>query len=119
MFAELLRDPWFLAALAALVIGWGAVSFSEPGRSRAVLEWLSATAMYVVLLMLFLRLSQRAWEGGSYLALAAFGFLFLVFTIGCGLPGLKHCRQRPARTHEDAAFVSFAGIRSANNDGHA
>ena len=89
MFAELLRDPWFLAALAVLVIGWGAVSFSEPGRRRAVLEWISATAMYVVLLMLFLRLSQRAWEGGSYVVLAAFGFLSLVFTIGCGVSVVK------------------------------
>ncbi|MEE9606276.1 MAG: hypothetical protein V3U03_00950 [Myxococcota bacterium] len=103
MFAELLRDPWFLAALAALVIGWGAVSFSEPGRSRAVLEWLSATAMYVVLLMLFLRLSQRAWEGGSYLALAAFGFLSVVFTIGCGVSVVKAFQ---ARRREEKSQVS-------------
>ena len=40
-------------AAAVLVVGWLVVSFSEPGRRRAVIEWLSASAMYLALTMLF------------------------------------------------------------------
>ncbi len=61
---------------------WLLVSFSEPGPRRDVLEWLGATAMYVVLLALFLNLVATARETGNVLALVAFGFLAAVFGIG-------------------------------------
>ena len=40
-------------AVAVLVVGWLVVSFSGPGPRRAVIEWLSASAMYLALSMLF------------------------------------------------------------------
>ena len=66
------------SALALVVLGWLVVSFSAPGPRRAVIEWLSATALYVVLMSLFGHLSHRAWEADSTFALIAFGFLLAV-----------------------------------------
>ena len=70
------------AAVAVLVVGWLVVSFSEPGRRRAVIEWLSASAMYLALTMLFTSLISRAWESGNRFALVAFGFLGVIFVAG-------------------------------------
>ena len=70
------------AAVALLVMGWLIVSFSEPGPRRAVVEWLSACAMYLALSMLFWSLILRSWESGSHFALVAFGFLGLMFGTG-------------------------------------
>jgi hypothetical protein len=69
-------------AVALLVAGWLAVSFLAPGRRRAVIEWLSASAMYLALTMLFTNLILRAWESGNRFALVAFGFLALIFVMG-------------------------------------
>jgi hypothetical protein len=69
-------------AVAVLVVGWLLVSFSAPSQRRAIVEWLAATAMYVALSMLFTSLVLRAWESGNHFALAAFGFLLLVFASG-------------------------------------
>ncbi|MFQ5415502.1 MAG: hypothetical protein ACE5FL_00490 [Myxococcota bacterium] len=68
-----------IAALAVLVVGWLVVSFSEPSPRRAVIEWLAATAMYTVLLMLFVHMVRRAIENDSTVALVAFGFLCFLF----------------------------------------
>jgi hypothetical protein len=70
------------SAVAVLVVGWLVVSFSAPGLRRSVIEWLSACAMYLALCALFSSLIRRAWESGNHFALAAFGFLGLVFAIG-------------------------------------
>lgn len=67
------------SALAVLVVGWLVVSFSAPGPRREVIEWISATALYAVLLMLFLNLCLRAREADSTVALVAFGFLCVLF----------------------------------------
>lgn len=69
-------------AVAVLVVGWLVVSFSEPGRNRTVIEWLSASAMYTALLMLFLNLCRRAVEADNTFALVAFGFLAVLFAGG-------------------------------------
>jgi len=69
-------------ALAVLVVGWLVVSFSEPGRNRTVFEWLSATAMYAVLFLLFVHLVRDAIEDGSTVRLVAFGFLCVLFAGG-------------------------------------
>ena len=68
-----------IVAVALLVLGWLVVSFSAPGHSRTVLEWLSATAMYVALLALFVHLVRNAIEAESTVALIAFGFLCVLF----------------------------------------
>lgn len=70
------------SAVAVLVVGWLVVSFSEPSRKRTVIEWLSATAMYTALLMLFLNLCNRATASGNTFALVAFAFLAALFSGG-------------------------------------
>jgi uncharacterized membrane protein len=69
-------------AVAVLVVGWLVVSFTAPGPRRAVIEWLSASAMYLALSMLFWNLILRALESGNHFALVAFGFLGLMFGMG-------------------------------------
>lgn len=66
-------------AVAVLVIGWLVVSFSAPSPRRALLEWVSADAMYVALLMLFVNLALRAHANGSVVVLIAFLFLCILF----------------------------------------
>ena len=70
------------SAAAVLVVGWLVVSFSTPGPRRAVIEWLSASAMYLALSMLFWNLILRSWQSGNHFALVAFGFLGLMFGAG-------------------------------------
>lgn len=69
-------------ALGVVVLGWLVVSFSGPGHRRSVIEWLSASALYLALTMLFYSLVSRAWASGNHFALVAFGFLALMFTSG-------------------------------------
>ncbi len=69
-------------ALAVLVVGWLVVSFSASSRKRTVVEWISATAMYAVLSMLFLHLVRDAIEDDSTVRLVAFGFLCVLFAGG-------------------------------------
>lgn len=81
-------DPLFAiggCALAVLVVGWLVVSFSAPGRKRRFVEWLSATAMYAVLFLLFVHLVRGAIEDGSTVRLVAFGFLCVLFAGGLGV----------------------------------
>lgn len=70
------------SAVAVLVLGWLVVSFSAPGRRRTIVEWLSASAMYLALVMLFGSLISRAWQSGNHFALVAFGFLGVMFASG-------------------------------------
>ena len=70
-------------ALALLVVLWGVISFSQPGRRRTLLEWIAATCLYVALSMFFLSLVLDAREEGSTPKLVAFGFLLLIFGSGC------------------------------------
>ena len=69
-------------AVAVLVVGWLVVSFTAPGPRRAVVEWISASAMYLALSMLFWNLILRAWASGNHFALVAFGFLGVMFGAG-------------------------------------
>jgi hypothetical protein len=70
------------SAMGVVVLGWLIVSFSAASRRRSVLEWVSASALYVALAMLFSNLLSKAWESGSNLGIIAFGFLLLMFTSG-------------------------------------
>jgi hypothetical protein len=71
-----------VAALAVVVVGWLVVSFSSPGPRRVLVEWISATALYLSLCILFLHLTLRARAGGGALAPWAFGFLCALFASG-------------------------------------
>jgi len=66
-------------AIGLLVVLWLAISFSEPGPRRDVLEWLAAACLFVALSMLFLNLLLQA---ESSLARVAFGFLEFLFAAG-------------------------------------
>ena len=70
------------SAAAVLVLGWLVVSFSAPGRRRTLVEWLSASAMYLALTMLFGNLVSRSWASGNHFALVAFGVLCAMFVSG-------------------------------------
>lgn len=78
-----------IAAVAALVAGWLAVSFLPPGPARVRTAWLSATALYVALASLFVGLFLRAREGGSLAGTLAFGFLMGVFLAGVVLAAIR------------------------------
>ncbi len=69
-------------AVALAVVGWLMVSFSEPGQRRTLLEWLSASAIYLALAALFFQLIQRSWASDSTAGLIGFGLLLLVFSGG-------------------------------------
>lgn len=70
------------AAVGVLVAGWLIVSFVRPGPRRSLVAWLSASALYVALLSLFVHLLMRARESGSVVGMAAFGFLVAFFVMG-------------------------------------
>lgn len=71
------------SAVAVLVIGWLIVSFSAPSPRRALIEWISACAMYLALLMLFTNLALQMYGDGNTVGLVA--FLFLCTLFGGGL----------------------------------
>ena len=70
------------SAVGVLVVGWLVVSFTGPSSTRTVIEWFSATCLYVALTALFANLCHRAWSTDNTFALVAFGFLLVVFTSG-------------------------------------
>ena len=89
------------SAVGVLFVGWLTVSFSAPGRRRTVIEWTSATAMYVALLSLFVTLVRNAIASGNTVALVAFGFLCVLF--GGGLLVAVYRTVAAARGAEDSA----------------
>jgi O-antigen ligase len=80
-------EVWLLkmvgfASLSLLVIGWLAVSFLAPGKTRSRVAWVAATCMFLALLCLFTNLFQNALREESMLGMIAFGFLGAVFIGG-------------------------------------
>ncbi len=69
---------WIVAG-AVVVLGWLIISFTAPSNHRTIVEWLSATAMYVGLEALFVHLVMRAQAADNLFALIAFGFLCVLF----------------------------------------
>ena len=70
------------AALGLLVVGWLVISFTEPGSRREIFEWASASAMYLALLMLFVRGLRWAIAEDSLAGLLGFGLLCTIFGAG-------------------------------------
>jgi hypothetical protein len=77
------------SALGLLVLGWLAVSFMAEGKTRSVLEWLSATCMYVAVLALFLNLFNHAQENGRTLLMIIFAILSALFASGAVVSAVK------------------------------
>ena len=69
---------WIASGLV-LVIGWLIVSFTPPSRNRTVIEWLSATAIFVAILTLFVRFALRAHASGHVFAVWAIALLCALF----------------------------------------
>lgn len=91
-------------AVAFVVLGWLVISFTKPSPGRTLLEWLSASAMYLALVSLFTHLALRAHAEGSTFALYAFGFLCALFGGGL-LVSLYHgatALRTPAKTSVSA-----------------
>jgi O-antigen ligase len=70
------------ASVSLLVIGWLAVSFLAPGKTRSRVAWVAATCMFLALLCFFVNLFQNALRAESLLGTIAFGFLAALFVAG-------------------------------------
>jgi hypothetical protein len=69
----------WIASASVLFVGWLVVSFTPPSARRAVVEWISASAMYLGLLTFFISIGLKAQESGNTLLLIAMGFLCVMF----------------------------------------
>lgn len=69
------------SAAGVLALGWLVVSFTKPGHARTRVEWLSALAMYVVILCIMANGLLRFGESSLLLGLT-FGVLVVVFGAG-------------------------------------
>ncbi len=64
---------------AIVLVGWLICTFAAPSPKRAIVEWLSAAAMYLGLATLFISLTMKAQASDNVFALVAFGFLCVLF----------------------------------------
>jgi hypothetical protein len=69
---------WIVSA-SVLFVGWLVVSFTPPSERRTVIEWVSATAMYMGLLTFFISIGLKAQDSGNTILLIAMGLLCLMF----------------------------------------
>jgi hypothetical protein len=81
------------SAVGALVVGWLAVSFMAPGRTRNLSARAAAGAMYVALMCLFVHLVQENLEKGRIVLVVPFGFLLCVFVAGFFVTIVKWTRE--------------------------
>ena len=71
-----------MGAGIVLTLGWLTVSFMAPGRTRSVVEWISAMALYVAIGSIMARLFHRFWIEDNEALIGIFGFLCLIFGSG-------------------------------------
>ena len=69
---------WITCA-SILFVGWLVVSFTAPSRRRTLVAWVSATAMYLGLLTLFISIALKAHASGNLFLLIAIGLLCVMF----------------------------------------
>ncbi|HKE12374.1 MAG TPA: hypothetical protein VKE73_12475 [Myxococcota bacterium] len=69
-------------AAVALTLGWLMVSLLAPGRTRSILEWASAWALYLLLLVLMASQLKRFLASGKWLLVGSFGLLCVLFGAG-------------------------------------
>ncbi len=75
------------------MVGWLMVSFRTPGRTRSILEWASALAMYLLLLALMASQLERFLGAGRWLLVASFAFLCFLFGAGFIVTGVLLVRE--------------------------
>ena len=71
-----------IGAAAVVAIGWLAVSFLGPTAQRRRIEWVAATALYVALLAVFMKLVRNSIASDNEAGMVAFGFLAAMFAAG-------------------------------------
>jgi hypothetical protein len=69
----------WIASASILFVGWLVVSFTAPSQRRALVEWISATAMYTGLVTLFVSIALKAQASGNLFLLIAMGLLCVLF----------------------------------------
>lgn len=81
------------SSLSLVVIGWLAVSFLAPGKTRSRVAWVAATCLFLALLCFFVNLFQIALREESMLGMIAFGFLGAIFISGVVVSTFKTVGQ--------------------------
>lgn len=71
-----------IGAAALVAMGWLLVSFLAPGRTRTMIEWLSALSLYAVLVSIMANGFRRFWAADNELLIGVFGFLIFLFGSG-------------------------------------
>jgi hypothetical protein len=69
----------WIAAASIVFVGWLIVSFTAPSRNRTVVEWLSATAIYLGLSTFFVSIALDQQQKGNTLLVIALGLLCVLF----------------------------------------
>jgi len=69
----------WIAAASIVFVGWLIVSFTAPSRNRTVVEWMSATAIYLGLSTLFVSIALDQHEKGNTVLVVALGLLCVLF----------------------------------------
>jgi hypothetical protein len=82
-----------IVAAVALAIGWLTVSFQTQGRTRSIVEWASALAMYLLLFALMASQLQRFLGTRRWLLVGSFGFLCFLFGAGLIVTGVLLLRE--------------------------
>jgi hypothetical protein len=71
-----------IGAAGVVGVGWLLVSFLQPGRGRSIIEWLSALALYLVIVSMMANGFRRFWAADNELLIGVFGFLVFLFGTG-------------------------------------
>ena len=79
---------WITAA-SIVFVGWLIVSFTAPSRNRTVIEWVSATAIYLGLSTFFVSIALEQHDKGNTVLVFAFGLLCVLFGGGLLVAGWK------------------------------
>jgi hypothetical protein len=69
----------WIASASVLFVGWLVVSFTPPSGRRTIIEWISASAMYLGLLTFFISIGLNARASGNTILLIAMGLLCAMF----------------------------------------
>ena len=89
-----------------LILSWLFISFKAAGPGRAVVEWVAATSMYLLLCSIFVHMLVRALQSGNNVALVAFGFLCALFGSGLAVSVTRTCMAMGGGTREQVSATN-------------
>jgi len=96
---------WIVAA-SIVFVGWLIVSFTAPSRNRTVVEWLSATAIYLGLSSFFISIALEQHEKGNTGRVIAFGLLCVLFGGGLLLAAWKTLMALRVRKRSETSVTN-------------